>query len=79
MSREVKTDEISHVPDVTIDNDHDEKAAPFDNSHLQRQNADKLTPFQAAWRFRRIGFFCFLAAFSASLDGYQGEVQTWPR
>lgn len=64
---------ITHLPN-DIDGHEDEKPAPFDNSHIQIQALDKLTPFQAAWRYRRIGFFCFLAAFSAALDGFQGEL-----
>lgn len=68
-----RKDEIQHIGIHEEADVQDEKAAPFDNSHIQTQALDKLTPFQAAWRYRRIGAFCFLAAFSAGLDGFQGE------
>jgi hypothetical protein len=38
----------------------------------QIQAFDKLSVWQAAKLYRKIGLICFLAAFSASLDGYQG-------
>jgi len=38
----------------------------------QIQAFDKLSVWQAAKMYRKIGLVCFLAAFSASLDGYQG-------
>jgi len=28
---------------------------------------------QAAWRYRRLAFFCFIASLTAALDGYQGN------
>lgn len=72
MQSEKKDEEIQHIGD-TADVDISEKPSPFDNSHIQVSSLDKLTPFQAAWRFRRIGLFCFLAAFSSSMDGFQGK------
>lgn len=53
-----------HIQD--IDNKERDIEAP------QIQSFDKLSVWQAAKLYKRIGFFCFLAAFSASLDGYQG-------
>ena len=35
---------------------------------------DGLSVRQAAWAYRKIGLFCFLAAFTASLDGYQAQL-----
>lgn len=45
-----------------------------DLPRIQRIANDSLTVRQAAWQFRKIAFVCFLAAFSAALDGYQGSL-----
>jgi hypothetical protein len=63
--------EIENVQDVQqddgIDVKHDKDFEP-----QQIQAFDKLSVWQAAKLYRKIGLVCFLAAFSASLDGYQG-------
>lgn len=53
-------------PDEGIEKDRELEPA-------QIQALDKLSVWQAAKVYRKIGLFCFIAAFSASLDGYQGE------
>jgi hypothetical protein len=62
---EVKQQDIQHEDDV--DNKHEKDFEP-----QQIQAFDKLSVWQAAKMYRKIGLVCFLAAFSASLDGYQG-------
>ena len=63
---EVKQQDIQHEDDV--DNKHEKDSEP-----QQIQAFDKLSVWQAAKMYRKIGLVCFLAAFSASLDGYQGR------
>ena len=67
-------DEIQHVPDVDhqegVDDKMDDKLSPVG---LQAQSSDRLSVWQAAKMYRKVGLFCFLAAFSASMDGYQGS------
>jgi hypothetical protein len=67
--------EIEHVADQHRDTvDLDDVHKPRDEApRVQRQAVDLMSVRQAAWAYRKVGFFCLLAAFSASLDGYQGE------
>lgn len=44
-----------------------------DEVKVQRQAVDTMSVRQAAFAYRRVAMFCLLAAFSASLDGYQGK------
>ena len=62
---EVKHQDIQHDDDV----DHKQER---DYEPQQIQAFDKLSVWQAAKMYRKIGLVCFMAAFSASLDGYQG-------
>jgi len=62
---EVKQQDIQHDDDV----DHKQER---DFEPQQIQAFDKLSVWQAAKMYRKIGLVCFMAAFSASLDGYQG-------
>jgi hypothetical protein len=62
---EIKHQDIQHDDDV--DNKQERDSEP-----QQIQAFDKLSVWQAAKMYRKIGLVCFLAAFSASLDGYQG-------
>jgi hypothetical protein len=63
---EVKHQDVQHDDDV--DNKQEKDSEP-----QQIQAFDKLSVWQAAKMYRKIGLVCFLAAFSASLDGYQGK------
>lgn len=56
-----------HSPSIRDDKVRDEVK-------VQRQAVDKLSVRQAAWQYRRVALFCLIAAFSASLDGYQGRL-----
>lgn len=41
---------------------------------VQRLSDDQLSVWQALKLYKRAAAFCFLAALTASLDGYQGEL-----
>jgi len=62
---EVKHQDIQHEDDV-------DQKQERDHEPQQIQAFDKLSVWQAAKMYRKIGLVCFMAAFSASLDGYQG-------
>lgn len=61
--------------DLSQDVQHDEGLDKHERDLEPQQMGvfDKLSVWQAAKLYRKIGLVCFLAAFSASLDGYQGE------
>lgn len=73
MQHDIK-DELYHndVADLN-DQQHTKRYDVVDDEKLQVSKFDKLSVWKAAWLYRKIGMFCFLAAFSASLDGYQGS------
>jgi hypothetical protein len=64
--------EISHVDNVYDENDPKD----FDQTHEAppqlKSGLDDLTTWQAIKTYKRVTVICMLAAFSASLDGYQG-------
>lgn len=65
--------EISHVDNVYDDHDHDELKQTYEAPPQMKSSMDDLTTWQALKTYKRVSVICMLAAFSASLDGYQGE------
>ena len=74
MARIENKHEIEHVnPPIELVRSITGDVKERDEPAVQRQELDKLTVFQAARRYRKVGLLCLIAAFSAALDGYQGE------
>jgi hypothetical protein len=65
---------IEHVVSRTDGQSIQDEIKQRDEPKVQRQAVDTMTVRQAAWAYRKVGLFCLLAAFSASLDGYQGSL-----
>lgn len=61
-----------------VEADHEKPVEAADHVPIQLMAVDKLSVWQAVWLYKRIGLFCFLASLTASLDGYQGELQGGP-
>jgi hypothetical protein len=76
---QAESTDISHstpkgLNDASSEKDHQAVVkGNVDYVPAQRMAEDDLGVLRAAWRYRRIGFFCFLASLTAALDGYQGE------
>lgn len=69
MSHDIKP-EIAHVDDI----EYDEETKPQPVQVVQMKSVlDDLSTWQAIKRYKRICTLCMLAAFSASLDGYQSR------
>jgi len=70
MDHDIKP-EVMHTEDV----EYDEDTKPQVQHVVQMKSSlDDLSTWQAIKRYKRICIICMLAAFSASLDGYQSEL-----
>ncbi len=67
-----KKNEIDHINNV-----HDHTNSSINDAEKQphlllRTEGDNQTILSALWTYRKTALICMMAAFSASLDGYQG-------
>jgi hypothetical protein len=69
MSKLEAETEENKVPEVF---ERDQEVTDVYDVPIQHME-ENMGVLQAAWRYRRLAFYCFLASLTAGLDGYQGE------
>lgn len=63
--------------DITLEKPQDDQVEKNPKDHVVlRSSADEVGPWRALSKYKRVVALMMLAAFSASLDGYQSE---WAR